>query len=572
VDQSAKTPSDAFALKSTIFLEVVSQLSRSSSMELGGDSCPQLGANLKPTLQLIERILFEAGPSFLHDPDPGADTTSPEHLELLERLLITSLKFLPFPDRREHVVRLVLRYLQVVLARPTYVTLCPVILGAASQVFGLMLGDPTPGNLRVVQIAIAFLKSAAAALYDTEFDSALDIERVVQSLVHVWGTVVFTDLAQHTNPPKNEDSDRASLLVEDDVAEYVAGDETLPAVLGDEQLHERSEEAFGRLRMKFLRVLEVRGEKLTRMLSEYSAKVAETLAAKQMSDVKAQNEFSRRLADITLPTDGTIPATVQAVGQRNAYLMARAVHALKRFRDAFEYGARRNDADLFWKLDPTENPMRMRYLLRRNPNGDNHPNAASRATDSSATARAADAAALPAVIAAGASEENEPAPVTEPEEKLAAQWTSEAAEEDEEPVGFNIDRAGDATDDTVVPAAADHALLIVSCTLISLTRKVDGEFTIGSESLRFVGKQDHLAPGDTTMSSMHEPSTIDTNDPEEPVAAATSFKPRQHFWLLRDIRQVLPRRYLLRECGMEIFTKSYRCGECHHGMRQTTDQ
>lgn len=46
---------------------------------------------------------------------------------------------------------------------------------------------------------------------------------------------------------------------------------------------------------------------------------------------------------------------------------------------------------------------------------------------------------------------------------------------------------------------------------------------------------------------------------EAPIESmSTAFKPRSHLWFLREIRQVLPRRYLLRECGMEIFTKNYR--------------
>ncbi|KMS82344.1 hypothetical protein BVRB_033990, partial [Beta vulgaris subsp. vulgaris] len=108
-------------------------------------------------------------------------------------------------------------------------------------------------------------------------------------------------------------------------------------------------------------------------------------------------------------------------------------------------------------------------LLKRNPYGDNHPNASSRSADSPASI---DVTALPAVIGASGASEEDTAANESSDEKSTTEWTNESPEEDEDPVGFNIDRPGETTDDITVPVQVAQPLLTVNCTLISLARKV----------------------------------------------------------------------------------------------------
>eukprot|EP01047_Picozoa_sp_COSAG01_P050735 COSAG01_NODE_5159_length_4445_cov_1.770594_1_plen_819_part_00 len=171
----------------------------------------------------------------------------------------------------------------------------------------------------------------------------------------------------------------------------------------------------------------------------------------------------------------------------------------------------------FWKLDPQEGAYRQRMLLRRNYSGSRHEGASKHAHMKSKAPppiAKAPAVKLPAPRARGIEQED---------------WEGDA-ENDE-------DGAETVGDTASTDAKSDDQLLedkhVLSCPaeLVKPMRLVVGSFDISTAYLQF------------------------SPDPQQKTYATESKLHMERRWLLQDIVEVHPRRYLLQHSAIELFLK-----------------
>lgn len=143
------------------------------------------------------------------------------------------------------------------------------------------------------------------------------MERVIQSLVHVWGTDLFTDTTViPAEVPGADDPDRVSLLGGNDnhnepdgvehggpivrgtfrhAAHIPGSPEPSYQTLTESQLADLATESFQKLRDKFTLVLNNRCDKISNMLHDYRMRITQSVSERKMADLNAQVRSVHRL-------------------------------------------------------------------------------------------------------------------------------------------------------------------------------------------------------------------------------------------------------------------------------------
>ena len=296
-------------------------------------------SNLRPTLQLLEMELFET--QFVFAQNSNNSVVTEDDVLLYERVLQVVLLHLPLRERRQHVLRLLLRYLNVMLPHPSCACLCVPILTATSSVLSDELGERTRRNLRVVRLALSFLNASRRVFLQDESrqEDAERVQRTMVSLLAYWGTQLF-DHDVSVSLTEEEEATAESSLANTAIFEHQYSD-------AQDALHrlDVSEAAvdtqaiFEALCVRFVEVLDKRTRKMDGMLRDYFLRIKSGRMERRNSFRSAGEKLQKQ----KITADADVPLTLQQNRERNSDILLQARNRLQEFAKSLRL---RNEIDV----------------------------------------------------------------------------------------------------------------------------------------------------------------------------------------------------------------------------------
>jgi len=118
-------------------------------------------------------------------------------VELLAGLLTSVVKQYPLPERRQDVLRVMFRYLLVVLPNPLCASLCPLICDSVLELFTDRIGEANDKNNRLIALSLHLLKVSMEAFMRREENVSVEqIKGVMSAIYSRYGPQVFMTPAE----------------------------------------------------------------------------------------------------------------------------------------------------------------------------------------------------------------------------------------------------------------------------------------------------------------------------------------------------------------------------------------
>lgn len=355
--------------------------------------------NLFSTVELVEWLLFEYEFSWLDggggedgstkNTNSGRDMSQSES-ELASRLLTAFTYSFPLPERRQDILRLLFRFLLVVLPKWGCRTLVMGICDATRLLLTDRMAEKSPKNFRIIELVLHLLKGAMNKyLAHDDLGRAEYIKDLMQDLFDFWGPSVFKE-SKATAYAGSVDLDCVS-------PEEIEADRK--ARLFEELLHHlhqaefptQTKSIFIQHQERFALLLNVRLNKMNTIIADYQTRRKDANAKQEQQFLQAsenhQSQRGKRLArELThtaslLDRDLCLRATPKQLKQArrmnktlkklfHKFLHSRIEPAVRGSSGTAPCARHRRDRSSdFWKLDPTESPSRMRRLLKKNFKG-----------------------------------------------------------------------------------------------------------------------------------------------------------------------------------------------------------
>jgi hypothetical protein len=154
---------------------------------------PSSSSSSSPGLDLTRP---EADAFQVHDATPRA--ASAMELELLARLLLAFTCTYPLPDKRQDVLRLLDRFLSVVLPHPSCAALAPQICACVQHLLCKRLEERSTKNFRVVLLCLSLIKDAMSSfLRRNLLTEASMLKMLIHDVYAHWGREVFRNAQAH---------------------------------------------------------------------------------------------------------------------------------------------------------------------------------------------------------------------------------------------------------------------------------------------------------------------------------------------------------------------------------------
>ena len=168
------------------------QRSSSSASTSSSSSTPLTSAALLKTDSL------PSSATILRASQRGVDEPlTAEETEIFTLLLTGMVDQFPMPDKRQDVLRIIFRYLMVVLPHPLCAPLTPPICDSVQRLFLERVTERVEKNTRLVALTLSLLKSGMdAAIRRQDLPSVERIKQCIGALYRAWGEVVFLDQFQ----------------------------------------------------------------------------------------------------------------------------------------------------------------------------------------------------------------------------------------------------------------------------------------------------------------------------------------------------------------------------------------
>jgi len=526
---------------------------------------------------------FKSEPVALETPTHGLSKYQVQGEYLcLGRLLVCTLKFVPWSKSRQGVLRRLLRFMSIVLPHPGCRALFTEIIAAVREVFLTRMSTRSPKDLKTVRIGYTFLKSA----YD-HFRSrgkgwerySVECRRLLEELYKFWGLSLFK-ASESQQDAKNSDPRTSGML---SFMEAVDKFDTIAH-------HRHSLFVLFQHQKRFDYELDRSMKKLDRDLDTIQDK-------DQASDDKRRWLFKRYLR--VCESDCKKMAHQNETRLTNTYARKKvekreADSQIKKYMDFFhkDYETRFPEPEktIHWMLDDTESPVRMRMMLQRNFKGDSH----AEATNKKPTEERSKNIEVPAE---GKICLEKLKNLHEPNHNLVK---SEEPNFHDMDTGASQDSVGqdneefddDELDDWIdidEPTSSEcyekakitgNVIYSSKATLIQPLSKISGQVILTDKQFIFEGheyeenvitqnredqarlralerkRRDGLS---LPPSSKERNPSWNKNSKEFQIDAKIEEETiESNAWTHFAIRQVLPRRYLLRETGLEIFVQNLR--------------